>query len=309
MDLETVYVKSNPSIINMPFNFCDFRNVTLQDGTTKPGLILQFSKMLWFNAVIFDIIDNSVRTVQGSANTTYYFANYVNRWKYSYLRNWLNSSGEDWFSPSHPAQNTPASFTVDNNEEFFSIYGDVTMFMNSTHGFLDYLPEDLVDILQPVRVQTIVDYNENNNPLNLDEPDYIDGEDVDVTFDKIFIPSLSEMNLASASNIEGAPWQFYVNLYEAQDKVSLISLTRNNVNMYEKLSNSIMKNLNTDITDDYGNALKNWNSAILTRTSSGQYYFMVLEDENDGYNNYIDVVEKYLPRGNNSQPAPAFVIC
>ena len=162
------------------------------------------------------------------------------------MRLWLNSSGKNWFQKTYNYQispqdilNTYYAFNLESrpqeNDVLPSGYDDslinylysgmidsglpVTTFIQPhIKGFLDYLPSDLVDILQPVKICTQVSsyYSDNNI---FDTPDFFNGVDVDFTFDRVFIPSLQEMNclqLANENNrpdenIEGSAWQFYAN--------------------------------------------------------------------------------------------------
>ena len=84
----TIYYEYNYTTQNVNVNFCDFQNVTLLDGSVKLGLILQFDKAIWTCYTSFDTPDNEDKY-------------YHNRWKFSNLRQWLNSSGKNWFSPAY----------------------------------------------------------------------------------------------------------------------------------------------------------------------------------------------------------------
>ena len=170
-------------IDNMPLNFCSFRNVTLQDGSVKQALILQFAKPLWKGFAPFS-------------------TNGFNRWKYSQLRKWLNSSGKNWFSQDY--QNdilTPHDAS----------YSD-----SGVNGFLSCLPYSLRNVLLPVKLITQAFFDDYNDDPAIDDPDYIDGHDADITYDMVFIPSLSEMGISSTSDshfpdssFEGSAWEFY----------------------------------------------------------------------------------------------------
>ena len=47
MLIDFTHPKTGSVFTDVPLNFCSFRNVTLEDGTTKQGLILQFAHTLW----------------------------------------------------------------------------------------------------------------------------------------------------------------------------------------------------------------------------------------------------------------------
>ena len=170
-------------VFDIALNFCSFRNATLQDGTVKAGLILQFANPLWIGAVPF---------------TT----NNFNRWKYSQLRKWLNSRGDNWFTSSYNAD---------------VLSGSALYAQNGVKGFLSCIPDALYRALQPVKIVTQAFFDDFNDDTAIDDPDYIDGYDADITFDKIFLPSMSEMNAISSGNddnfptssLEGTAWEFF----------------------------------------------------------------------------------------------------
>lgn len=171
------------TIVDVPLNFCSFRTITLEDGTTKTGLILQFSKTLWKGLAPFS-------------------TNSFNRWKYSQLRKWLNASGENWFM---------SSYTADTLTPHEGSYTDAAAI-----GFLSCLPSALVDVLVPVKVITQAFFDDYNEDTAIDDPEYVDGLDADITYDKIFIPSLSEMAISAGNNenypednFEGTAWEYY----------------------------------------------------------------------------------------------------
>ena len=202
-------VSCNVHSENIALNFCDFRDFELEDGTTTQGLILQFDKSLWLYYAPFDTGDSSADTP-------------LNRWRYSNLRQWLNSSGLNWFTPAYNGD------ALTSNPEGYKSYAD-----SGACGFLDLLHEDLVNILQPVKIQTQAfhDYDNENSPF--DEPEYIDGVDVDITFDKVFIPSGQEMYLYISgydmsgsrlggnpqSGIEGLSWAYWRAKFGTQNAV------------------------------------------------------------------------------------------
>ena len=169
-------------ISNIALNFCSFRNITLQDGTTKAGLILQFDKTLWKGFAPFS-------------------TNNFNRWRYSQLRKWLNSSGADWFT---------SSYTADVLTPREGSYTDT-----GVNGFLSCLPSGLLSIIAPVKVVTQAFFDDNNTDSAVDDPDYVDDRDADVTYDTVFVPSLSEMGITSSDEyisegeFEGAVWEYY----------------------------------------------------------------------------------------------------
>ena len=220
-----------PSQIDtVALNFCSFRNVTLEDGTVKPALILQFDKRLWANFCCFDTGD-STGDPDGESGHYEIDPDWVdgnsvtNRWRYSNLRQWLNSAGTNWFSPAY---DTDIFLTYDQLITYTSL-----MRNPDSIGFLSCLPEDLLECIQPIKIQTQAFFNEDNFDESIEEPDIIDNVYVDITYDKIFIPSLEEMNVKPSDTdgyyngkkiyandgIEGTAWEYYINKFGSQSRV------------------------------------------------------------------------------------------
>lgn len=249
------------SIDDVPLNFCDFRNVTLQNGSTRKGLILQFANPLWRGLAIFD-------------------SNGFNRWKYSNLRFWLNSSGKDWFAKAYNSD----ALTFRRGA-----YSDI-----SVNGFLSYLPKGLFELLQPVKIITQAFFDDDNEDSSIQDPDFLDGWDCDITYDKVFIPALSEMNILLDGNpdypedyIEGRPWAFYSSLFNGLDWTSLTVNTPVDA-----------RNIFSDLE---GNSC-----ALLTRSAlvSGKTNITTLQKNND----YLELTAMDTYNSLLS-PAPAFVLC
>lgn len=168
----------NGTVSEVALNFCAFKTFTLQDASTKTGLILQFATPLWKGFAPFS-------------------TNGFNRWRYSQLREWLNSDTLIWFIPSYA------------NDVLTAHEGSYTD--NGVKGFLCCFPSTLREAILSVKVTTEAFFDDYNNDPAIDDPDYIDGRDADVTYDKVFLPSLSEMGLVNDS-FEGTAWTFYSSL-------------------------------------------------------------------------------------------------
>ena len=188
MLIDITHPKTGAVVTDVALNFCSFRNVTLEGGTTKPGLILQFAHTLW----------------KGFAPFT---TNSFNRWRYSQLRRWLNSSGSDWVTQSYTTD------ILTPHEGSYTDYG--------VKGFLSCLPSALAEVISPVKVVTQAFFDDYNEDSAIDDPDFIDGFDADITYDKIFVPSVSEMAIEAGGDeffpeagFEGSAWQFYSALSE-----------------------------------------------------------------------------------------------
>lgn len=107
-----------------------------------------------------------------------------NRYMHSAIRQWLNSTGTGWWTAQHPADAAP----------------DYT----GRSGLLSCLAPSLVDELQPIRVQV--------------QTALVDDSVIDVMYDKVFLPSLEEINRIDSSygtpyhdteGIEGHTWQYW----------------------------------------------------------------------------------------------------
>jgi hypothetical protein len=223
-----------PSFVDVLLNFCDFRNVTLQDGSVRPALIFQFASALWTQYAPFDTGD----TITASP---------FNRWRYSNLRQWLNSEGSNWFTPAYDGDALVSFFErvcalnthktgdtygdktyTELDIEYANIYnGSVATYADSgSLGFLDLLPDDIHSILQPIKIVTQAFFDDENDNPSIEDPDIFDGFDADITFDKVFLPSIDEMYLyhrhsiyasgtlpSDVPMIEGPAWAFYRQLF------------------------------------------------------------------------------------------------
>ena len=122
-----------------------------------------------------------------------------NRWSCSALRQWLNSSAGigEWWEPQNKWDRAPSQ-------------------LNKYPGFLSGYNEDIIAAMKTIQVKTAC------NTVT-------DGGVTDITYDKVFIPSLEEMNIApQVSGIEGEAWEFFKQLFAAAD----IAATRTNWAQY-----------------------------------------------------------------------------
>ena len=105
-----------------------------------------------------------------------------NRWKYSAVRQYLNSDAEagEWWTPQHVLDRAP----------------DVAA---TKKGWLAGVPDEFKQILTPVKVETAIPIANVNA-----------GEDTfDITYDKIFLPSLEEHYINPQITGEGDPWEYW----------------------------------------------------------------------------------------------------
>ena len=319
---------------NAAFNFCDFRNVTLQNGSVRPALILQFAATLWTAYAPFDTGDTlSIKRIAQSytPEPDYRF----NRWRYSNLRQWLNSEGTNWFSPAYDGdalinyQDRIALFDdyfasaypngkdwlgrdVDKEQikegyvvqRWISTYAD-----DNTLGFLDLLPDDIHSILQPIKVVTQAFFDDDNDNPSIEDPDDVDGLDADITYDKVFIPSIDEMYLyhmkyfdtkdALPSNnpmIEGPAWAYYRSFFGTENPFR----TCNGESVF-----SDWYNANTDDPriSAFGETYRLTRSANVNAKTSN---WVIVYDSS--YRDILIYPSSLWP-DNLISPAPAFAIC
>ena len=210
--------------IDIFLNFCGFKTFTLQNNSTKTVLILQFASPLWKGFAPFG-------------------TNSFNRWKYSQLRKWLNSDLLLWFA---------SSYTNDVLTPHEGSYTDA-----GVKGFLSCLPSGLAELLLPVKVTTQAFFDDNNTDTAIDDPDYIDGLDADITYDKVFIPSLSEMGISAGNNenypednFEGTAWTRYSSFTDMNGDTCVLTTRSAVINGTDKII-TVNSSLQPSISDVY----------------------------------------------------------
>jgi len=112
-----------------------------------------------------------------------------NRYKYSALRQWLNSSAEvgEWWTKQNKWDRAPSQ-------------------LNTYAGFLAGYSEDFIAAMKPIKVQ------HSTNTVT-------DSGVTDVMYDKVFLPSLEQMYITpQISGIEGEAWDFYKQLAAANGR-------------------------------------------------------------------------------------------
>lgn len=319
---EFIYAIRQSQIDMATVNFCSFRNVTLEDGTVKPALIFQFDKTIWLKYCCFDTGDivsrpNKVTPHYEIENLMYL----CNRWKYSNIRQWLNSSGINWFTSAY---DTDVFLTFSPEQVEYSL-----MRNTDSIGFLSCLPDDLLDAIKPIKIQTQAFFDEDNFDESIVEPDIINDVYVDTTYDKIFIPSLEEMNIKPSDNdgyvngkkiyaddgIEGTAWEYYINKFNSNSRF-LSGSTFTDIEEWGK-------NLGSDFADiPYydKNSEENFFQYVSRKRRGQLTRSAQLDSPNSIWQVFID--EEYSTKGlevsnqyvfedyySYSQPAPAFALC
>ena len=105
-----------------------------------------------------------------------------NRWKYSAVRQYLNSDAPagEWWHPQHVLDRAP----------------DVAA---TKKGWLAGVPDEFKQILTPVKVMTAIP----TAAVSAGE------ETFDITYDKVFLPSLQEHYISPQIQGEGDPWEYW----------------------------------------------------------------------------------------------------
>ena len=114
-----------------------------------------------------------------------------NRWKYSAVRQYLNSDAGvgQWWTPQHVLDRAP----------------DVAA---TKKGWLAGVPDEFKSVLTPVKVKTAIP-----------EANVTAGEDTfDITYDKVFLPSLEEHYINTQITGEGDPWEYWKEINGTQTK-------------------------------------------------------------------------------------------
>ena len=121
-------------------------------------------------------------TRSGNLNSTQEMAYGWNRWKTSALRQYLNSSATkgNWWTPQDQWDIAPEQ-------------------LSTKDGFLCGMPEELLAAIKPTKIvtypNTVQDDTTGNTP--------------DVTYDKVFIPSLEQIYVNPQIKGEGDAWEYW----------------------------------------------------------------------------------------------------
>lgn len=130
----------------------------------------------------------------GGTTYTYYGLNSIQRvawgngrWRHSSIRQWLNGTGTDWWTPATVFDRPPSYVTYE--------------------GFLTGLPEDFVAAMKPVAQVTALNYATDGGTAAA--PEY------DTTYDKVFLPSGKQHFLqctndfGGTAGLEGDAWEYW----------------------------------------------------------------------------------------------------
>lgn len=142
---------------------------------------------------------------EGNLNSTQEMAYGGGRWKTSAIRQYLNSSAEkgEWWTAQDEWDIAPEQ-------------------LSEKAGFLSGLPEDM---LEAIRLTKVVTYT---NTVQ-------DGGKADITWDKVFLPSLEQMYIQPQISGEGEAWEYW-------KQVNGTSTKYKPYNMYPELIHHAVEN-------------------------------------------------------------------
>ena len=164
--IEVEYTATDFTRYTMPFNVVAFRDVTLQNGSVVPAMIIQ-SKYATAENIQFDAAEP---TRPSSEDYSSQIANNGwARWSMSGIRQWLNSAAIKgaWWSAT-------------------SAYDVAPTKLNTYNGFMRGFPTDFLSMLKPVKVETVRNYRDPDTAKSESTYQY------DSTYDTFWLPSCEE---------------------------------------------------------------------------------------------------------------------
>lgn len=215
-EIPSTYTLENGTVYDYPWIVVDFQTVELENGLKYDNIPILQAKYTNHEDVQFDNYERVVATEE-TAQEGYYYIGYTSSytllnlstgdtvpydsyttiykslwnsvfpaqsgnsaWALSYLRQYLNNSGTGYWTAQHSCDSAPSTQRT---------------------GFLTYMPTEMVNALTPIkRTTTRANYMSNV---------------IDTTYDKFWIASHTEMNIAPAANYvadDGEPWAYYKQL-------------------------------------------------------------------------------------------------
>lgn len=162
----------NDVVYDCPFDILGFQPVTLEDGTVGPGMQLGMHY-----ATIESMQFDAPEPTNPDANIQKYG---YNRYRDSAMRQWLNSDADrnEWWNKTSDTDVAPAQ-------------------LNQYKGFMAGFEEEFLSILGNVKIQVAA------NTVT-------DGGEIDVMYDKFYLPSLEEMcGVPQMAGVEGSAFEYW----------------------------------------------------------------------------------------------------
>lgn len=206
----------NGTEYDMPWVVVAYRNVIKEDGEEHPGMVLQM-KYATPEDIQFDAPEHEEATETSALDGWYYcgvtgstytmlnlaagdavpysdydhiyhgdvndaraYQNGYNRYKFSAMRQWLNSSGDvgEWWESQHNGDTAPSQLAT-------------------RKGYMAGLEADFLAVIEPVQISVAT------NTVT-------DGGVTDTMFDRFFLPSLEEIYaVPQAKGVEGEYWHYW----------------------------------------------------------------------------------------------------
>ena len=218
------YTRTDGTVYDYPWIIVDFQDVELENGTVRKNVPILQAQYTGHESVVFDAAETTVAT-ETTAQDGYYYVGrssstytllslntgdtipyseyatavyktpwntngYVqfgeNCWARSNLRQYLNSSGTGWWIAQHSCDVAPSA---------------------SQTGFVTYMPSDMLSVVKSIKKTTT-------------RANYMGGT-IDITYDKFWIASHSEMNITGSYVADDSEaWEYYKQILESDTPVA-----------------------------------------------------------------------------------------
>lgn len=182
----TTYTDTSGNEYEMPWDIADFRNVTLENGITVPGMIIQ-SHYATVEEIQFDAAEPNRPAEQDYQGQIAQYG--WNRYAKSAYRQWLNSSAiaGEWWTAQHEYDAAPSQ-------------------ANTVNGFIHGLPSTFLEMLKPVKVETCRNYRDPDTAQSSGTYEY------DITYDRFWLPSKEEeyTTVNEPNHREGMALQYWI---------------------------------------------------------------------------------------------------
>ena len=194
------YTDTQGNEYDCPFDIVDFRDVTLENGTVIPSMIIQMHYATK-EEIQFDAKEPDR---PASADYSGQIATYGwNRYSKSAMRQWINSAetAGNWWTAQHEYDAAPSQ-------------------ANTVNGFMHGLPSEFLAMLKPVKVETVRNYRDPDTAQAAGTYEY------DTTYDTFWLPSREEeyITVNEPNHREGRAWQYWIDRLtpEATEKGELL---------------------------------------------------------------------------------------
>ena len=190
------YTDTQGNEYDCPFDIVDFRDVTLENGTVVPAMIIQ-SHYATLESIQFDAAEPSRPAAEDYSGQIAQYG--WNRWLKSAYRQWLNSSNAkgEWWTAQNDYDVAPSQ-------------------LGSVNGFMRGLPVEFIAMLKPIKVETVRNYRDSDTAKSSSTYEY------DTTYDTFWLPSREEEYITAnePNHREGRAWKYWIDALtpEAQEK-------------------------------------------------------------------------------------------